>query len=271
MLNWLDINRSPNPRKEVLSLDFRKSVSQCTKTGMARMVGIALRRGGKLDLAKRVLDVSLSLAETNAEQATALEELSLLHQQIGGRKTDRSRDYLSRARKALGDHPAPWLRLNADFGLLSQTIVALKNRPWLLLRVLGLFRQYKRDIELMRTETTDRETGALHQSLYYLYLGRLRFKVAGWLPKIIPPLAGWIRYPFDMARSTIVDARDIHLHSNIDVLAYRAIALAHLHYCEAAKEDLPEIDRLVAILNDNARTRHWAHQKQQIDIHCKKA
>ena len=232
------------------------------------MVGIALRRGGKLDLAERLLNTSLSLAETEGERSNAFEELSLFHQQIGGRKTDSSRKYLARARKALGARPDSWWQSNTDFGLLSQTIVALKNRPWLLLRVPGLFRQYKRDIELIRVETTKRETVALHESLYYLYQGRLRFKVCGWLSNIIAPLTGWIRSPFDRARSTIKDAKDIHLHSNIDVLAYRAVALAHLHFCEDAREDLPEIDRLVAILNDDARTRHWADQKQQIDDHC---
>ena len=266
MLNWLNVKRNPNPHKDVLSFDFQQSVRQCTRTGVSRMVGIALRRGGRLDVAEHVLNVSLSLAETREEQSAVLEELSLLHQQIGGRRTDKSRKYLSRARETLGDQPDPWMQLNTDFGLLSQTIVALKNRPWLLLRVPALFRQYRQDIEFFRRNTTDMESAALHESLYHLYEGRLRFKVFGWLGNIIRPAAGWIRIPFDTAKLIIGDAKDIHIHSHIDVLAYRAVALASLHFCSDAKEDLLEIERLIAILNDDARTRHWEVQKKKIEM-----
>ena len=269
MLVWLGKNRSPNPSREPLAFDFQSSVSQCTKTGITRMVGIALRRGGKFDAAERVLNVALSLAKTNEEKSAALQELSLLHQQIGGRKTDKSRKYLSKAQKALGEQPDPGLQLNASFGMLSQTIVALKNRPWLLLRVPGLFRQYRRDIEIFQQETTDRESAALHESLYHLYLGRFRFKVFGWSAKIITPLVDWIMRPFDVARSRIGDAKDIHIHSRIDVLAYRAVALAHLGRCKDAKEDVAEIDRLIAIFNDGARTVHWKNQRAEIEDHCR--
>jgi hypothetical protein len=269
MLSWLGKKRKPNRSREPLSFDFQNSVSKCTKTGITRMVGITLRRGRKFDATERVLNAALSLATTNEERSAALQELSLLHQQIGGRKTDKSRKYLSKARKALGDQPDPWLQLNADFGILSQTIVALKNQPWLLFRVPGLFRQYRRDIEYFRQETTDQETAALHKSLYYLYQGRLRFKVFGWLAKIIAPLVDWIMRPFDIARSAIGAAKDIHIHSRIDVLAYRAVALAHLSRCEDAKADMPEIDRLISIFNDGARTEHWKDQKWDIEHQCK--
>ena len=94
----------------------------------------------------------------------------------------------------------------------------------------------------------------------------LRFKVFGWLGNIIRPAAGWIRIPFDTAKLIIGDAKDIHIHSHIDVLAYRAVALASLHFCSDAKEDLLEIERLIAILNDDARTRHWEVQKKKIEM-----
>ena len=269
-LRWLGKKRSPNASREPLAFDFRSSVSQCTKTGVTRMVGIALRRGREFDTAERVLNAALSLAGTNEEQSAALQELSLLHQQIGGRRTDKSKRFLSKARKALGEQPDPELQLNADFGVLSQTIVALKNRPWLLLKVPGLFRRYRRDIDVFRRETTDRKSAALHELLYYLYIGRFRFKVFGWLTRIITSLVDWIKMPFDIARATIGDSKDIHIHSRIDVLAYRAVALAHLGRCEDAKEDLPEIDRLIAIFNDGARTEHWKHQRLDIEIHCEK-
>ena len=270
MLKWSGKNREPNSPREPFAFDFREPVSQCTKTGVTRMVGIALRRSGRLDIAEHILEVALSLTKTKEEKSAALQELSLIHQQRGGRRTDTSRKYLSQARKALGNQHDPWLQLNTDFGLLSQSIVALKNRPWLLLWVPGLFRRYKRDIAFFRRETTDRESAALHEALYHLYLGRLRFKLFGWLANIIAPLAGWIMWPFDLARSTIGDAKDIHLHARIDVLAYRAVTLAHLHRCEGAKDDLSEIGRLIIVLNDKARGEHWEKQKQEIEHHCQK-
>ena len=108
MLGWLGKKRKPNPSREPLAFDFQNSVSQCTKTGVTRMVGIALRRGGKFDAAERVLNAALSLAETNEEQSAALQELSLLHQQIGGRKTDKSRRYsIQSSGKRLESNPIP--------------------------------------------------------------------------------------------------------------------------------------------------------------------
>jgi hypothetical protein len=133
-----------------------------------------------------------------------------------------------------------------------------------------LFHRYRRDIDLFQQEKTDRESTALHESLYHLYMGRFRFKVFGWLAKVLPSLVNWIMAPFDIARSTVVDAKDIHIHSRIDVLAYRAVALAHLSRCEDAEEDLSEIDRLIAIFNDGARTDHWKNQRRDIENHCEK-
>ena len=230
-----------------------------------RSLGVLLDAFGVLE---HVLEVAISLAETNEERSAALQELSLLHQQIGGRKTDTSRKSLSKARNELGDQPDPWLQLNTDFGLLSQTIITLKNRPWLFFTVSGLFRQYEQDIELFRKKTSDKESAALHESLYHLYRGRYRFKVFGWLANIITPLADWIIAPFDVARSTIGDAKDIHLHSQIDVLAYRSIARAYLRRCKNPKVEMSEIERLVKVLNDDARSKHWENQKREIAKHC---
>lgn len=140
--------------------------------------------------------------------------------------------------------------------------------PWLLVRVPGLFRQYREDIEFFRQRTTDDESAALHESLYHLYLGRLRFKVFGWLAKLVPLVADWVLAPFDVARSRIGDAKDIHIHSRIDVLAYRAVALANLRRCKEV-DDIEEIDRLVAIFNDGARTEYWRKQKGEIERCCR--
>ena len=74
--------------------------------------------------------------------------------------------------------------------------------------------------------------------------------------------------PFDVARSTNDDAKDIHLHSRVDVLAYRVVALANLKHCHEAIKDKTEIDRLVAILKDDARSKHWEIQAMEIERCC---
>jgi len=238
---------------------------------VTRMVGISLRRAGEFDLSRLVLDEALNLAATAEERSAALQEISLLDQQITGKRTDRSRENLSKARNALKDKPDPWLQANVDFGLLSMTIIALQSRPWLLFNLPVLFRRYKRDIHILGVQIQDKESAALHESLLNLYRGRLRFKLLGWLARFIQPLGAWILQPFDVARSTIGDAKDIHIHSRVDVLAYRAITLAYLHRCRDAQQDMDEIGRLVEILNDNARSEHWKTQRRMIEDYCAKS
>ncbi len=107
MLVWLGKKRRPNRSRELLAFDFRSSVNQCTKTGVTRMVGIALRRGGKFDAAERVLNAALSLATTNEERSAILQELSLLHQQIGGGKLTSPENICPKLGKPLGINPIP--------------------------------------------------------------------------------------------------------------------------------------------------------------------
>lgn len=268
MLHWVGREVTPKPSPAAVYLDFSEAVRQCSASGATRFVGIVLRRAGRLDIAEQVLEIALKLAQTAEERSAAIQELSLLQQQKTGRKTNQSGKLLEQAREALGQKPDPWLQLNTDFGMLSMTIVGLQSRPWLLLKLPGLFRKYEQNIEVLRRETTDRESVALHESLLHLYLGRLRFKLFGWLAVVMPPLADWILRPFNIAHSTIDDAKDIHLHSRVDILAYRAVVLARLRCCQDATEDVPEIDRLIAILNDDARARHWENQRHEIERHC---
>lgn len=269
ILHWVGREIRPSPSSVQMRLDFSEALGHCSASGVTRFVGIALRRASRLDIAKQVLTVALNQARTAEERSAALQETSLLQQQATGNQTDQSRHLLEKARQALGEKTDPWLQLNTDFGLLSMTIISLQSRPWLLLKVPGLFRKYRQDIEALRKETTDRESVALHESLLHLYLGRLRFKLLGWLAVVVPPLADWILRSFDIAHSTIGDAKDIHLHSRVDVLSYRAIALARLRRCQKATEDVPEIDRLIAILNDNARAKHWQNQRREIEQRCR--
>jgi hypothetical protein len=268
VLHWMGVEITSKPSPAVVHLDFNKTVSQCPASGVTRFVGIAARRAGRLDVARQILEIALKLAQIPEERSAAIQELSLLQQQEAGRKTNQSRRLLEEARKSLGEKPDPWLQLNTDFGMLSMTIVGLQSRPWLLLKLPSLFRNYRQNIEVLRRETTDRESVALHESLLHLYLGRLRLILFGWLTVAVLPLADWILRPFNVARSTIDNAKDIHLHSRVDVLAYRAVALARLRRCQNATEDVPEIGRLIAILNDDARARHWEHQRQEIEQRC---
>ncbi len=267
-LNWVGIQSTSNRDRKVEPFDFAEAVSHCTKSGLIRMVGITIRRARKYEDAEKVLKVALELAVTLGERNAALQEIALLQQQLTGKDTDKARASLEQARKTLEEEPDLWLQLNTDFGLLSMSVVALKKRPWLMLKIPGLFRQYRQDIETLQRETADKESVALHKSLLRLYAGRLRFKLFGWLGVFIHPLADWILQPFDVAYSTIDEAKDVHLHSRIDVLAYRAIALAHLKRCQEAQKDVPEIHRLIAILNDDARTQHWNKQIEEINQYC---
>lgn len=267
-LKWVGKSFPANPARHAEAFDFSKAISNCTPTGLTRMVGITLRRARKYAEAETVLKVALELAETPGERNAALQEIALLQQQIKGRDTDQARESLKQARKALEKEPDIHLQLNTDFGLLSMSIVALRKRPWLLLKIPFLFRKYRQDIETLREESSDKESVALHKSLLQLYSGRLRFKLFGWLGVLVNPIGNWILRPFDVAHSTIGDAKDIHLHSRIDVLAYRAIALAHLRRCQEAQKDIPEIHRLIAILNDDARTQYWNKQVEEIKRYC---
>jgi tetratricopeptide (TPR) repeat protein len=268
ILNWLGIQSNANPARQAESFDFSKAIAYCSKSGLSRMVGITLRRAKRYEEADMVLKAALELAKTPAERNSALQETALLQQQITGRDTDQARASLKQAHKSLENEPDIHLQLNTDFGLLSMSIIALKKRPWLLFSLPGLFRKYQKDIEALQKEAIDNESVALHKSLFHLYTGRLRFKLLGWLGSFIFPLSDWILQPFNVARSMIGDAKDIHLHSRIDVLSYRAIALANLGRCREAQKDVPEIRRLLAILNDDARTQHWKKQTEEIDRYC---
>lgn len=267
-LHWVGIQSYPNPKRKTESFDFSQAISHCTKSGLVRMVGITLRRAKKYDEAETVLKEALNLTTTSVERNAALQEIALLQQQTKGRDTDQARESLIKASKVLEEEPDIHLQLNTDFGLLSMSIVALKKRPWLLFKIPSRFCKYREDIEILQKKNTDKKSVALHNSLYWLYAGRLRFKLFGWLGVLIRPVGNWILQPFEVAHSTIGDAKDIHLHSRIDVLAYRAIALAYLGHCQEMQKNVPEIRRLINILNDDARTQHWEKQEEEIRQHC---
>lgn len=154
--------------------------------------------------------------------------------------------------------------------MLSMIINGLRFRPWLILKLPNLFHKYRRNIEALNNETGNSESVALHKALISLYLGKLRFKLFGWIAKKLTFLINWIIQPFDFAYSIIDSAEDIHLHSRIDVLAYRAVVLTRFRRCQNIRDDVHEIDRLINIFNDDVRTKHWKNQKKDIMKNCLK-
>jgi hypothetical protein len=268
-LEQIGISMLPNPPRKVNSFDFTKAIAMCAETGLLRMVGIALRRSGRYyDRAEQVLNAALKIAKTSDDRSAALQEIALLKQQLTGRETSQARRSLGVARASLDAASNPRAQLNINFGLLSMSIVNIKSQPWLLLKIPGLFRKYRQSIEALRRQDIDKESVALHESLLHLYRGRLRFKLLEWLGVFVPPLVNWILEPFEIARTHIDQAKDVSLHSRIDVLAYRAVAFAHLRRCKEVKDDVEEVSRLIMIFNDDARTRHWKTQHEDIQRHC---
>ncbi len=268
LLDWVGIPSAANLPRGPRNFNFDRALKQCSESGLTRMVGIALRRSGRFAEAESVLKLALKRNPTPGETSAAFQEISLLYQQKSGRQTHQALKWLEEARMALNQAPDLHLQLNLDFGLLSMSTVGLESQPWLISKIPGYFRRYRQDIERLRQEATDEKSLALHESLIDLYSGRLRFKVVGWLATVLIPLRDWILHPYQRAYSTVANAKDISVHSRIDVMAYRAIALAHMGRCEDARHQVPEIDRLIAIFQDQARTEHWEKQKQEILDHC---
>lgn len=269
LLNWMGVLRDPNPGFEAMIPDFSQALRHCSRSGLARFIGIALRRADKFRLASEALEVAKELAGTAEERAAATQEIALLSwaRNTGGDKTEARRlvQKASNAQKSSSDLLAS---LNTDFGLLSMTVLALKSRPWLILRIPELFRRYERHIQQLKNESTSKESVALHESLLHLYRGRFRLELFGWMAVVAKPISDWILRPFDIARNMIDGARDIHLHSRIDVLSTRAIALARFGHCQDAWKDVPEIGRLIAVLKDEARANHWKKQRQELEYWC---
>lgn len=105
---------------------------------------------------------------------------------------------------------------------------------------------------------------ALHEALLLLYLGRLAFSFIRNIGIRISCVGWLVLIPFHVARKQILAAKDIHIHSLIDVLSYRAVAMAYFGKSIDARTDIPEIDHLVETLRDGARKEYWQRQKNQI-------
>lgn len=256
LLSWVGAGKNPNPHRQPVTPALGKVLEQCSRSGLARFAGIVLRRARQFTVASTALEAAKELAATTGEHRAAILEIAQLK---WSRNKGRDKAEALGLVRSVG---------NADFGLLSMTILSIKSRPWRILLVPRLFRRYELHIQELRNDPALKESAALHESLINLYSGRLRLELFGWLGAVVKSVADWILHPFNVARAVIDDAGDIHIHSRIDVLAYRAVALARFGRCEDAWQDVREIDRLVGILSDEAKAVHWEHQRSQLRQRC---
>ncbi len=264
MLNFKGEKIIPLSIKKEIKLDLSNTINRCSKSGISRFTGIILRRIGLFNFAELFFKNAKKVAATNEERSAVIQEMALLIQQIEGRHTDKSIRLLKEAYKLLKGKNVTALGLSINFGMLSMVITGLRFRPWSILKLPILFYRYRKNIKNLSKVKNKKKMVVLHKALISLYLGRLRFKLFGRLTKNKNFLNNWIIKPFDYAYSLIGKAGDIHIHSYIDVLVYRTIALAQLGYCKSIRKDFREIDRLIKILNDNARMKHWNNQKKYI-------
>ena len=230
---------------------FSQSLDICTRTYLARFVGTALRHAREFEAALEILEVAHTLAKSPGESSAALSEKSLTLWAQGHDSQQQARTLLKRTHSKYRQ---------ASFGMLSMTVVASRRRPWLLLRLPHLFRGYALYIDELRASAYNLQGErrvALHEALFHLYLGKLRLQLVSWIGSLARPLASWVLEPFNIARARIDDAGDIHIHSRIDVLSGRSLALARFGFCEEAWRDIPEVKRLCGILADQPRTKHF--------------
>ena len=230
---------------------FSQSLDICTRTYLARFVGTALRHARELEAALEILEVAHTLAKSRRRVLCCLirKESELFG--TGHDSQQQARTLLKRTHSKYRQ---------ASFGMLSMTVVASRRRPWLLLRSPHLFRGYALYIDELRASAYNlqaRRRVALHEALFHLYLGKLRLQLVSWIGSLARPLASWVLEPFNIARARIDDAGDIHIHSRIDVLSGRSLALARFGFCEEAWRDIPEVKRLCGILADQPRTKHF--------------
>jgi hypothetical protein len=202
---------------------------------------------------------------TVLEKVLALQEEALTYQQKSSDGTSLTTLLLlSQASRLAGNRLDPISAVALRFGVFSQTIVELKRNRNLIWSVPINCIRYYLDILRLRRMKGDSKTVALHEALLMLYLGRLEFSFIRNIGIRFPYLGWLVLIPFHAARKRILAAKDIHIHSLIDILSYRAVAMAYFGKSIDARTDIPEIDHLVDTLRDSTRKEYWQRQKNQI-------
>lgn len=247
---------------------IRRPLQHCSTSGRARLVGITLRRAGRTDAALEALTAAASMAA--AEWSAAQQEVALTFwapgDPAGRAKAHRIVAGVNRltGQNLLGlgpDHGAP-------FGELSMAISRLREEPWLMTRLPGLFRRYQKAIEHEQRMGGDAAKVALHLSLLNYQRGRLRSRLAGHRRWPVGRVNSWILGPFRTARRGIDAAGDGVLHARFDVLAGLAVAECVYGECIDARREVPELDRLAELLSDPDRVAYWSVQRQRILARC---
>jgi hypothetical protein len=236
-------------------------------TAAARFLGIVCRRGGDLELARRFESAATELAEDRIQWAAGVQEQAHVLWQRG--EYERAGGDVARVTRELRGTPDVAARLTADFGDLSMTVVNLRTHPSGALRLFSLFRRYRRDIDALAKKSGETQEVHLHRALYHLYSARLRLRLAWSFGRpVIGVLRSHILSEFDTAKHHIGLAEAIHVHSTVDVLSYRALALARFGRCDDAWVDFVEAERLADALGDAARREHLRRQRERLEDLC---
>ena len=246
---------------------LRELAADMPPASAARFLGIVARRAGRLGLATRLESAATHLAEDRSQWAAAVQEGAHVSWQEGQRQ--RAARDVARASAELRYTDDISMRLTADFGALSMAVVNLRSEPTVALRLRSLCRQYRSDIELLEEAGGEPREIHLHKALYHLYRGRLRGFLTMFAGSFLSRLMeSYVLSEFDAANHHIEQTGDIHPHARVDVLSYRALALARFHRCVHAWHDLTEAERLSLTLRDDARAEHLQKQKLRLAELC---
>ncbi|MDQ6905377.1 MAG: SIR2 family protein [Chloroflexota bacterium] len=270
-----DLPASPTPHPAVV--DFDRAVRLATPTGSARFVGQTFRRAAQnreiedIDVAHRLFRVAHDVATTPTERWAALSEQSHTWWLQG------NRGRALRVLKQAGAHVRwiddPDARVTHAYGMLLQTQSLQKTRPWLFFATPSRLAAYARSIEALEG-SADGHAGtessvALHRALFHCFEGKRRLLVAHWFGPLSRVAAAWILQPFHRACALVEDAGAIHVHSQIDIYAARALALARLGRCDAAWDDVRLLERLCRNLADQGVEAHFLeHRLPELERLC---
>jgi hypothetical protein len=266
MLQWN--NRKPkaiSPRRIVATIPgiFRQAVKAGSRAGIARFIGISFRRIRHWDMARRFF--AEAKQGTKLEKILALQEEALSYQQESPDGTSpETLLLLAQASRLAGNSLDPDAAVALRFGVFSQTIVELKRNLNLIWSIPGRAIRYYLDILRLRRMKCDPKTVALYEALLMLYLGRLAFSFIRKIGVRLSVVGWFVLIPLHAARKRILDAKDIHIHALIDILSYRAVAMAYFGKSMEARAAIPGIDHLVDTLRDGARKDYWQRQKDEI-------
>lgn len=246
---------------------FHNIASDMPCSAAARFLGTVCRRAAQLELAAHLDSVATDLAVDRSQWATALQAGA----HVLWLKGQRQKAAAQVARVSDELRPTADLsgRLTADFGELSMAVVKLRSQPAAGLRLYGLFRRYRDDIAALEKAGGDPREIHLHRALYHLWVGRLRAFLTGFLGKSLRRrVSPYVLGELDKARHHMNKAGTKHVDAKVDLLSYRALALASLRHCAEARREFAEAERLAGTVRDDARTKRLQRQRRALEALC---